>query len=78
MEPHTAAERMERVRRAGSIAWALVGLAAVLAILTWLAVKVAVIVPPLILAGALVFLLNPLINFLHRRHVPRVMGVGLT
>jgi predicted PurR-regulated permease PerM len=69
---------MERIRRAGSVAWALVGLAVVIAILTWLAVKVAVIFPPLILAGALVFILNPLISFLHRRRVPRAAGVGLT
>jgi predicted PurR-regulated permease PerM len=78
VEHRTTAERMERLRRAGSIAWALVGLAVVLAILTWLSIKVAVIFPPLILAGALVFILNPLINYLHRRHIPRVMGVGLT
>jgi predicted PurR-regulated permease PerM len=69
---------MERIRRAGSIAWALVGMMVVLAILTWVAVKVAVIFPPLILAGALVFILNPLISYLHRRHIPRVAGVGLT
>jgi len=74
----TDGQSMERVRRAGSIAWALVGLAAVIAILAWLSVKVAVIFPPLILAGALVFILNPVISFLHRRHVPRVAGVGLT
>ncbi|HLF40581.1 MAG TPA: AI-2E family transporter, partial [Acidimicrobiia bacterium] len=30
------------------------------------------------LAGALVFILNPVINFLQRRRVPRVAGVGLT
>jgi predicted PurR-regulated permease PerM len=71
-------ESMERVRRAGSIAWALVGLVAVIAILAWVAVNVAVIFPPLILAGALVFILNPVISFLHRRHIPRVAGVGLT
>ncbi len=69
---------MERIRRAGSIAWALVGLVGVVAILAWVAVKVAVIFPPLILAGALVFILNPLISYLHRRHIPRVAGVGLT
>ncbi|MDQ3946480.1 MAG: AI-2E family transporter [Actinomycetota bacterium] len=69
---------MDRVRRAGSIAWALVGLAVVIAIVAWLSVKVAVIFPPLILAGALVFILNPLISFLHRRRVPRAAGVGLT
>jgi predicted PurR-regulated permease PerM len=69
---------MERIRRAGSIAWAVVGLVAVLAILAWMAVTVAVIFPPLILAAALVFILNPLISYLHRRHIPRVAGVGLT
>ncbi len=78
MDSPTITDRMDRVRRAGSIAWALVGLAVVIAIVAWLSVKVAVIFPPLILAGALVFILNPLISFLHRRRVPRAAGVGLT
>ena len=69
---------MERIRRAGSVAWAIVGMTAVLAIVAWLAFKVAVIFPPLILAGALVFILNPVISFLQRRRIPRAMGAGLT
>jgi predicted PurR-regulated permease PerM len=68
----------ESIRRAGQVAWALVGLAAVVAIVGWLAWKVGVIFPPLILAGALVFLLNPLITFLQRRRVPRAAGVAIT
>jgi predicted PurR-regulated permease PerM len=68
----------EAIRRTGAVAWALVGLAAILAVVGWLAKQVAVIFPPLILAGALVFILNPVISFLQRRHIPRVAGVGLT
>jgi predicted PurR-regulated permease PerM len=68
----------ESIRRAGQVAWALVGLSAVVAIAAWLAWKVGVIFPPLVLAGALVFLLNPFITFLQRRRVPRAAGVGLT
>ena len=68
----------ERIRRAGSVAWALVGLAAVIAIFGWLSWTVKVIFPPLILAGAVVFILNPLISFLQRRRIPRVAGVALT
>jgi predicted PurR-regulated permease PerM len=68
----------ESIRRAGAVAWALVGLAAVVAVVGWLALQVAVIFPPLILAGALVFILNPVISLLQRRGIPRVAGVGLT
>ena len=66
------------IRRAGAVAWAFVGLAAALAVAGWLAKQVAVIFPPLILAGALVFILNPVITSLQRRHIPRAAGVGLT
>ena len=68
----------QAITRAGAVAWALVGLAAILAVVGWLAKQVAVIFPPLILAGALVFILNPVISYLQRRHVPRAAGVGLT
>ncbi len=68
----------ESIRRAGQVAWALVGLSLLAAVVGWLAITVAVIFPPLILAGALVFILNPVITFLQRRRIPRVAGVGLT
>jgi predicted PurR-regulated permease PerM len=60
------------------VAWAFVGLCVVVAILGWVASKIAVIFPPLILAAALVFILNPLISRLNRWGVPRLAGVGLT
>lgn len=65
------------IRRAGQVAWALVGMAAVLAILGMLAWEVRVIFPPLILGGAIVFLLNPLVTLLQRRGIPRAAGAAL-
>jgi predicted PurR-regulated permease PerM len=75
MERRSATEAISRV---GALAWALVGVAAALAVVGWLAKQVAVIFPPLILAGALVFILNPVISYLQRRHIPRAAGVGVT
>jgi predicted PurR-regulated permease PerM len=68
----------EAIRRAGSVAWAFVGCAAAIAVIGWLAWKVAVIFPPLILAGAIVFILNPFITLLQHRGIPRLAGVALT
>ncbi len=68
----------DAVRRAGAVAWAFVGVAAAVAGIAWLAWQVAVIFPPLILAGAIVFILNPFISLLQRRGIPRVAGVALT
>jgi predicted PurR-regulated permease PerM len=73
-----AGDATEAIRRAGAVAWAFVGLAAAVAVIAWLAWKVAVIFPPLILAGAIVFILNPFISLLQRRGIPRVAGVALT
>jgi predicted PurR-regulated permease PerM len=67
----------EGVRRAGQVAWALVGLAAVLVLVGLVAWTVRIIWPPLILAGAIVFLLNPVVSALRRRHVPRAAGAAI-
>jgi predicted PurR-regulated permease PerM len=64
----------ERLRRAGQTSWALVGIAAVLAVLGLLAWFIRVVFPPLILAGAIVFILNPVVTRLQRRGVPRALG----
>jgi predicted PurR-regulated permease PerM len=73
-----AGEATDAIRRAGSVAWAFVGLAAAIAIIGWVAWNVAVIFPPLILAGAVVFILNPFITMLQRRGIPRLAGVAMT
>ncbi|MBI2170164.1 MAG: AI-2E family transporter [Actinobacteria bacterium] len=65
------------IRRAGSVAWAFVGLALAVAILIYVGARIAVVFPPLILAGMIVFLLNPFVTLLQRRGVPRAAGAGL-
>lgn len=67
---------VERIRRAGTVCWALCGLAAVLALLGLVAWVFRVIWPPLILAGAVVFLLNPIVTRLQHRHIPRAIGTA--
>ena len=64
----------ERIRRAGMVAWAVVGLAAMLALVAWAAWLVRVIWPPLILAGAIVFILNPVVTWEQKRGIPRALG----
>jgi predicted PurR-regulated permease PerM len=65
------------LRRSGATAWAVVGLAVMLSILLWLAWLVRVIFPPLLLAGVIVLLLNPLVVRLERKGLPRVPAVAL-
>jgi predicted PurR-regulated permease PerM len=67
----------ERVRRAGQLSWSVVGVAALLGVVGLLAWTVRVIFPPLILAGAIVFLLNPIVTRLQRHGVPRAAGAAL-
>ncbi|HEX7168775.1 MAG TPA: AI-2E family transporter [Acidimicrobiales bacterium] len=67
----------ERLRRAGSVAWAIVGVFALVAIVAAIAWYVRVVFPPLILAGSIVFLLNPVVNALQHRGLPRAAGAGL-
>jgi predicted PurR-regulated permease PerM len=68
----------ERIRAAGAVAWGVVGLAAVVALLFAVAWYFRVIFPPLFLAGAIVFILNPIVTYLQRRHIPRALGTGLS
>ena len=68
---------VERIRRAGAVCWALCGVAALLVVLGVIAWVFRVIWPPLILAGAIVFLLNPVVGYLQHRHIPRALGTGI-
>ncbi|MFL6203927.1 MAG: AI-2E family transporter [Acidimicrobiales bacterium] len=69
---------VERIRRAGTVCWAVCGVAAVIALVGFVAWIFRVIWPPLILAGAIVFLLNPVVTRLQARHLPRALGTGLS
>lgn len=65
------------IRRAGEVAWALVGLTAVVVIVGFVANQVKIIFPPLVLAGAIVFLLNPIVTRLQHHGIPRAAGAAL-
>ncbi len=67
----------ERIRRAGRLAWALVGLAAVVAILASVLWTFRIVFPPLVMAGAIVFILNPVVTRLQARGVPRAAGASI-
>ncbi len=69
---------LERIRRAGQASWAFVGLAALLTLIGFVFWYFRVIFPPLMLAGAIVFILNPVVTWLQRRRVPRAAGTALT
>jgi predicted PurR-regulated permease PerM len=66
------------LRRAGQLSWAVVGIAALLAVLGLVAWTFRVVFPPLVLAGAIVFVLNPVVTRLHRRGIPRALGAALS
>jgi predicted PurR-regulated permease PerM len=67
----------ERIRRAGAVAWAVVGLVVLLALLGYVAWYLRVIWPPLVLAGAIVFILHPVVTWEQGRGIPRALGSGL-
>ncbi len=68
----------DRIRAAGTTAWALVGITALAVVLLYIARYFHVVWLPLLLAGAIVFLLNPVVTWLHRRRIPRVVGTAIT
>ncbi len=68
----------ERIRTVGRAAWWVIGIAGVLTLIGFLAYQLRVVFPPLVLAAIIVFLLNPIVTWLHGRGVPRVIGTALT
>ncbi len=68
----------DRFAVAGRAAWALLGVGAALAVVLWIGWQFRVVFPPLVLAGAIVFILNPVVTALAKRHVPRAAGTGIT
>jgi predicted PurR-regulated permease PerM len=68
---------LDAIARAGRFAWAFLGLALALGVVGWLGYRFASIFPPVILATAIVFLLNPFVSRLERMGVRRWMGTGL-
>ena len=67
----------ERFVRIGIVAWCGIGVIILGYLMLRLMVYVNPIVPPLLIAVAVVYLLNPLVSALERRGVPRVAGAGI-
>lgn len=66
----------EGLRHAGVIAWSVLGILALAAVGSVLLYQIREIFPPLVLALALIFLLNPLVTRLERRGIPRGAGTA--
>ncbi|HEU4396702.1 MAG TPA: AI-2E family transporter [Actinomycetota bacterium] len=67
----------ERFVRLGVFAWAGIGVIVLGYLLLRLLVYVNPVVPPLLLAVVVVYLLNPVVSALERRGVPRAAGAGV-
>lgn len=67
----------ERLRRAGIASWALIGVFVLGAVALWVLLKIRVVIPPLILALSIVYVLNPLVTQLERRGLRRAIGAIL-
>jgi predicted PurR-regulated permease PerM len=67
----------ERFVRLGIVAWAGIGIIILAYLLLRLLVYVNPVVPPLLLAVVVVYLLNPVVTALERRGVPRLAGAGI-
>jgi predicted PurR-regulated permease PerM len=67
----------ERFVRVGIVAWSGIGVIVLAYLLLRLVVYVNPIVPPLLIAVAVVYLLNPVVSALERRGLPRVAGAGI-
>jgi predicted PurR-regulated permease PerM len=75
--PPSRPSAYERFVRLGVLAWAGIGVVVLAYLLLRLLVYVNPVVPPLLLAVVVVYLLNPVVTALERRGVPRAAGAGV-
>ncbi|MEO7803217.1 MAG: AI-2E family transporter [Actinomycetota bacterium] len=64
----------EGIRRAGVVAWAILGILLLVGVFVGILYFVREMLPPLVLALMLIFLMSPLVNALERRGINRVLG----
>jgi predicted PurR-regulated permease PerM len=65
----------DRLRRAALFIWASIGALVLFGAVMWVAAQIRIIWLPLVFAGGLVVLLDPIVRALQRVAVPRVLGV---
>ena len=71
---NVSATPYERLRRLGIMSWSVVGLFVVLAGFVWMLFVVRIVWPPLVLAGAVVYLMSPLVDRLQKWRIHRLLG----
>ncbi|HSM01734.1 MAG TPA: AI-2E family transporter [Acidimicrobiia bacterium] len=71
-------ERESGLRRVGVAAWSLLGTLLLLAASVWLLTRIWIIVPPLVFAIAMIYVLNPIVNRLASHGVARWLGSCLS
>jgi predicted PurR-regulated permease PerM len=64
----------ERLRRAGIGAWSIIGIVILVAMALWALLRVRIIFAPLGLALLIIYILNPIVSWLERHRVPRLLG----
>ncbi|MEY2469338.1 MAG: hypothetical protein QOF21_2036, partial [Actinomycetota bacterium] len=67
----------DRLRDIGSRAWSLLGIVGVGVVVLFVVWRVRVIFPPLLIAGTIVFLLNPVVTRIEGRGMPRAAAAAL-
>jgi predicted PurR-regulated permease PerM len=70
-EPSTS---YERLRRLGITSWSITGIALVVAGIVWLLYLLRILWPPLVLAGAVVYLMSPLVDRMQKWRIHRLLG----
>lgn len=79
ISPDTAPSRLgETLRNIGLTSWALLGILLLTAAILWILGRFQILLAPLVLAWVIVHLLDPLVDRLHARQVPRLLGALLT
>ena len=68
----------ETLRRIGVVTWSLVGVVLFVSLVVWAIIQVKNIIPAVVLATAIIYILNPLVTRLHGRGVPRLLGSCLS
>jgi predicted PurR-regulated permease PerM len=68
----------DRLRSLGTLAWSLLGTFLLLAAFVWVITKVWIIVPPLVIAIAIVYVLNPVVSKLQQKGIARWLGSCLS
>ncbi|MCJ7726734.1 MAG: AI-2E family transporter, partial [Acidimicrobiia bacterium] len=66
------------IRRMGVIAWSLLGTMLLLAAVGWVLLRFRVLLPAVVLAVAIVYVLNPVVTRLQKRGLARWMGSCLS